>query len=117
MMHGRVIRPPAAGSVPVTVNEESISAITGARVVREGDYLAVVAEREWDAVRAAGQLQVGWSEVAPPFPAMDDLYEHIRRAPVVRESAGGGRGAGRTAGPGGSGSGAGPGGPDHPGGV
>ena len=93
MMHGRVVRPPVAGSVPVSVNADSISGISGARVVHEGDYLGVVAEREWDAVRAAEQLEVIWSDVAPPFPAMDDLYDYIRRAPVVRESAGGGRGA------------------------
>lgn len=93
MMHGRVVRPPVAGSVPVTVDAESIGAISGARVVREGDYLGVVAEREWDAIRAAQQLEVTWSEVEPPFPEMEDLYDHIRRAPVVRESAGGGRGA------------------------
>ena len=93
MMHGRVVRPPVAGSVPVSVNGDSIGAIAGARVVHEGDYLGVVAEREWDAVRAAQQLEVTWSEVEPPFPEMDDLYDHIRRAPVVRESAGGGRGA------------------------
>ncbi len=93
MMHGRVIRPPVAGSVPVSVNGDSIGAIAGARVVHEGDYLAVVAEREWDAVRAAQQLEVTWSEVEPPFPEMDDLYDHIRRAPVVRESAGGPWGA------------------------
>ena len=93
MMHGRVVRPPVAGSVPVSVNEDSIGAIAGVRVVREGDYLGVVAEREWDAVRAAERLEVAWSRVEPPFPAMDDLYDHIRRAPVVRESAGGGRGA------------------------
>lgn len=93
MMHGRVIRPPVAGSVPVSVNADSIGAISGARVVREGDYLGVVAEREWDAVRAAQQLEVTWSEVEPPFPEMEELYDYIRRAPVVRESAGGGRGA------------------------
>ena len=93
MMHGRVVRPPVAGSVPVSVNVDSISEISGVRVVHEGDYLGVVAEREWDAVRAAQQLEVTWSEVAPPFPEMDDLYDHIRRAPVVRESAGSGFGA------------------------
>lgn len=93
MMHGRVVRPPVAGSVPVSVNAGSISAISGARVIREGDYLGVVAEREWDAIRAAQQLEVTWSEVEPPFPEMEELYDHIRRAPVVRESAGGGRGA------------------------
>ena len=91
MVHGRVVRPPVAGAVPVAVDEDSIASIPGTRIVREGDFIGVVAEREWDAVRAAGQLDVGWSEVEPPFPQMDDLYEHIRRAPVVRESAGAGR--------------------------
>jgi len=91
MLHGRVVRPPVAGSVPAAVNEDSILSIAGARVVHEGDFLGVVAEREWDAIRAAKQLEVVWSEVEPPFPEMDDLYDYIRRAPVVRESAGGGR--------------------------
>ena len=59
--------------------------------MHEGDFLGVVAEREWDVIRAARQLEVTWSEVEPPFPEMDKLYTHIRRAPVVRESAGGGR--------------------------
>jgi CO/xanthine dehydrogenase Mo-binding subunit len=92
MMHGRVVRPPAAGCVPVSVNEASIRSIPGARAVHEGDYLAVVAEREWDAIKAVRQLEVVWSEATSPFPEMDDLYDHIRQAPVVRESAGGGRG-------------------------
>ena len=93
MMHGRVVRPPVVGSVPVSVNVDSIGDISGARVVHEGDYVGVVAEREWDAVRAAQQLEVTWSEVAPPFPDMEDIYDHIRRAPIVRESAGSGFGA------------------------
>ncbi len=93
MMHGRVIRPPTAGSVPLAVHEASVSAIPDVQIVREGDYLAVVAAREWDAIRAAQQLEVDWSESPASFPEMSDLYEYIRRAPVVRESAGGGRAA------------------------
>jgi len=91
MLHGRVVRPPVAGSVPVAVDAESISHISGARIVHEGDYLGVVAETEWAAIRAARELVVTWTDVDAPFPDMDSLYDHIRRAPVVRESAGGGR--------------------------
>ncbi|GIT15262.1 MAG: hypothetical protein CM1200mP36_10180 [Gammaproteobacteria bacterium] len=47
--------------------------------MHEGDFLGVVAEREWDAIRAARQLEVTWSEVEPPFPEMDELYSYIRR--------------------------------------
>lgn len=93
MLHGRVIRPPAAGSVPAGVDADSIGHIPGARVVHEGDYLGVVAEREWDAIRAARELDVTWTDVHAPFPEMESLYEHIREAPVMRESAGGGRAA------------------------
>src|SRR6185503_20481890 len=67
MLHGRVIRPPNAGCLPVTVDEGSIRGIPGARVVREKDYIAVVAEREWDAVRAQEALKVTWSAQCTPF--------------------------------------------------
>jgi CO/xanthine dehydrogenase Mo-binding subunit len=80
MLHGRVIRPPNAGCTPVAVDESSIRGIPGARVVREKDYLAVVAEREWDAVRAAEALKVTWTAQCTPFPPMEKLYQHIREA-------------------------------------
>jgi CO/xanthine dehydrogenase Mo-binding subunit len=78
MLHGRMIRPPVAGAVPVAVDEASIAAIPGARVVRRGDVLGVVAPREWDAVRAADALRIAWSEMPPPFPDQARLYDHIR---------------------------------------
>ncbi len=80
MLHGRVIRPPNAGCTPVSVDEGSIRSIPGARVIREKDYLAVVAEREWDAVRAAESLKVTWTAQCTPFPPMEKLYQHIREA-------------------------------------
>jgi CO/xanthine dehydrogenase Mo-binding subunit len=78
MLHARVIRPPNAGCTPVSVDEGSIRGIPGARVIREKDYLAVVAEREWDAVRAAETLKVQWTAQCAPFPPMEKLYQHIR---------------------------------------
>lgn len=80
MLHGRVIRPPSAGCTPVAVDESSIRGIPAARVVREKDYLAVVADREWDAVRAAESLKVTWTAQCTPFPPMEKLYQHIREA-------------------------------------
>src|SRR5215216_5382476 len=43
MVHGRMIRPAVAGSVPVKVDESSIKDIPGARVVWEKAFLGVVA--------------------------------------------------------------------------
>jgi len=80
MLHARVIRPPNAGCNPVSVDESSIKGIPGARVVREKDFLAVVAEREWDAVRAAERLKVTWTGECAPFPSMEKLHQYIREA-------------------------------------
>ena len=82
MVHGRVIRPPVAGATPVKVDESSITAFPGAKVVWDKGFLGVVADKEWDAVKAAQSLKVEWSETKPPFPNAGALYEHIRKAPV-----------------------------------
>jgi CO/xanthine dehydrogenase Mo-binding subunit len=83
MMHGRTIRPPAAGTVPSAIDEGSIRDLAGVRVVHNKGFLAVVAEREWDAVRAAERLKVAWSDAPAPFPRQDELYDHLRRAPAA----------------------------------
>ncbi|HET8919952.1 MAG TPA: molybdopterin cofactor-binding domain-containing protein [Xanthobacteraceae bacterium] len=82
MVHGRMIRPAVAGAVPVNVDENSIRDIPGAKVVWNQGFLGVVAEKEWDAITAAQQLKVTWSNAAPPFPDQASLYDHIRKAPV-----------------------------------
>jgi len=84
MLHGRVVRTPHAGSVPVKVDAASIKAFPGARVIHEKNFVAVVAEREWDAVSAARVLAVTWSEPTNPLPGADKLFDHIRAAKVVQ---------------------------------
>jgi CO/xanthine dehydrogenase Mo-binding subunit len=49
MLHARVIRPPRAACKIRGVDESSIKGIRGVQVVREKDFVAVVAPREWDA--------------------------------------------------------------------
>jgi CO/xanthine dehydrogenase Mo-binding subunit len=86
MVHGRVIRPAVAGSVPVKVDESSIKDIPGAQVVHQSGVLGVVAPKEWDAIKASQQLKVEWSKVEPPFPNQNALYDHIRKAPVRKQA-------------------------------
>jgi CO/xanthine dehydrogenase Mo-binding subunit len=86
MVHGRMIRPAIAGAVPVKVDESSIKDIPTAKVVWQNGFLGVVADKEWDAIRAATALKVEWSNAAPPFPPQTTLYDHIRStAPRHRE--------------------------------
>jgi nicotinate dehydrogenase subunit B len=81
MLHGRVVRPPGqraygAGAKPERIDENSIKNIP-ARIVRKGDFVGVVAEREWDAVKAARVLKVTWQETAA-LPGNADLFERMR---------------------------------------
>jgi nicotinate dehydrogenase subunit B len=83
MLHARVIRPPAHGATLVAVEESSLQAIPGARVVRVQSFLAVVADHEWDAVRAAGVLQTTWRAGAG-LPDHAKEFEAMRAGPIVR---------------------------------
>ena len=51
----------------------------GARVVRKGDFVGVVAEREWDAIKAARALKVTWQE-STALPGHADVFERMRAA-------------------------------------
>src|SRR5438874_862742 len=89
MLHGRMLRPPTAGALPVKVDEKSIAEIPGSKVIWEKGFLGIVAEKEWDAIKAAQKLKVEWSDAKPPFPDQAALYDHIRSAPVRKHEVGG----------------------------
>jgi CO/xanthine dehydrogenase Mo-binding subunit len=85
MLHARVIRPTRAACTVASVDEASVKKVKGARVVREKDFVAVLAEHEWDAVRASRMLKVNWNHAkSAPFPEMAALHDHIRKAPVAK---------------------------------
>ncbi len=81
MLHGRVVRPPSAGAELASIDEASVR---DARVVRRGNFVAVVAEREEQAIRAAQQLKAEWREKAS-LPRMGDLYEQMRGQAVSHD--------------------------------
>ena len=83
MVHARNVRPPFAGATLVSIDDASVRGIPGfVRVVSKGNYVAVVCEREEQAVRAARQLKVNWRKpTSAPFPASDDLFTYLRRTP------------------------------------
>jgi CO/xanthine dehydrogenase Mo-binding subunit len=83
MLHARVLRPPVVGAEPQSIDEASINHIPGARIVHQGAYLAVLADKEWNAIRAAEALKVTWTPVHTPLPDQADLYDHLRTAPAL----------------------------------
>ena len=85
MLHGRVVPPPAIGAELETVDEASIKAIPGiVKVVREGNFLGVVAQSEWSAIRAARDLKATWSEWKG-LPEQAKLYEYVRATKVAKD--------------------------------
>ena len=84
MVHARVVRPPAVGATLESVDEGSIKAIKGARVVRQGSFLAVVADSEWGAVKAARALKATWSKW-DGLPESSKLWEHVRSSKVAKD--------------------------------
>lgn len=83
MVHGRVVHPPAVGAKLQSVDESSIKDVAGViQVVREGDFLGVVASSEWGAIKAARTLKAAWSK-SETLPDQSKLWEHVRSTKVL----------------------------------
>ncbi|WP_371743817.1 molybdopterin cofactor-binding domain-containing protein [Mangrovicoccus sp. HB161399] len=89
MVHGHVVRPPYAGRDSgdfigrslISFDEAAVSCMPGfLAVVREGDFLAVVAETAHQAQRIAEALPANW-RMPPPAPDLSDLKHAIKAAP------------------------------------
>ncbi len=82
MVHARNVRPAFAGATLGSIDESSVANIPGfIRVISRGNYVAVICEREEQAIRAATQLKVEWKKPATaPFPASSELFNYMRSA-------------------------------------
>ncbi len=80
MLHARNVRPPLVGATLARIDESSVADVPGlVKVVSKGNYVAVVCEREEQAIRAARQLKVEWTPPAvKPFPPSEDLFKYMR---------------------------------------
>ncbi|WP_424630132.1 molybdopterin cofactor-binding domain-containing protein [Bradyrhizobium sp. SYSU BS000235] len=83
MLHARVVRPPSYGAKLDSVDLAAIDAMPGVmKTIRNGDFLAVVAKEEFQAVKAMRALAVSahWLE-KPSLPANKPLPDVIRAMP------------------------------------
>ena len=84
MVHARVVRPPSHGAQLKQVETAAVEKMPGVlRVVRNGSYLAVIAGREYQAVKALQALRraAQWEERAS-MPEPQALYQHLRSLPT-----------------------------------
>jgi nicotinate dehydrogenase subunit B len=73
MLHARVVRGPSFGTRLKTLDVASVTAMPGVvTVVRKGAFMAVVADREWNAIAALRRFQeADYERTAPPLPTSD----------------------------------------------
>ncbi|MDR6393321.1 molybdopterin cofactor-binding domain-containing protein [Paraburkholderia phenoliruptrix] len=81
MLFGRVVRPPRAGANLIDVDLERARSMPGVvAVVRDGDFLALAAEREEQAIAARAVLAnaARWSDAHADLPDVDALPAALR---------------------------------------
>ncbi len=83
MLHARVIRPPAFGAKLASVDESSVKDLA-VKVVRIGDFLAVVSDDEWTAVRGMRALKAQWSDWKG-LPDQQSLVQTLRNDPRIED--------------------------------
>ncbi len=85
MLHARVVRPPHPGARLVALDTGGVEKLPGVvRVVRDGSFLAVAAEREFQAIKAMRALAAAaqWQEAAATLPPQADVFAHLTRLPA-----------------------------------
>lgn len=85
MLHGRVVRPPRYGAKLENLHEGGAKTIPGVvAIVRDGNFVGVIAEREEQAIKARAALSAAarWSG-GTDLADTDKVYEHLLSLPSV----------------------------------
>lgn len=98
MLHGRVVRPYGVGAQLLRVDEAGLKNIPGfVQIVRERNFLGVVADTEWSAIQAAHRLGSKLHRKGPTdglakwsdwhdLAATDEVWDAVRKAPGKAQS-------------------------------
>jgi CO/xanthine dehydrogenase Mo-binding subunit len=88
MVHARNVKPPFACAKLTGIDESPVRNLPGfIKVVSKGNYVAVVCEREEQAIDVARKLKTTWEKPATaPFPASEDLFHYMRSATATSAS-------------------------------
>jgi nicotinate dehydrogenase subunit B len=83
MVHARIVRPPSYGAQLAECDTAAVEKMPGiVKVVRDGNFLAVVANKEFQAIKAMRALSAAakWMET-PSLPKQDDLFRVLVNLP------------------------------------
>ena len=83
MVHARIVRPPSYGAQLTECDTAAVEKLPGVvKLVRDGNFLAVVAKKEFQAIKAMHALSAAakWQET-PSLPKQDDLLRVLTHLP------------------------------------
>jgi isoquinoline 1-oxidoreductase len=101
MLYGRIVRPTTLNATLRSANTKAAEAISGVKVVVDGNFIGVAAPDQQTAARAASLIAVDWQSTAQS--SNGELFDLLRKpAPAPERRGGGGEGSGRGSRPQGS---------------
>ena len=77
MLYGRIVRPAALNSTLESSDTKAAEAMPGVVVVRDGDFIGVVAPDQQTAARAEKAIGVHWK--APGQPGAAELFDYLKK--------------------------------------
>ena len=84
MLHARMVRPPRYGAVLASLDEASVAAMPGVvKIVRDGNFVGVLAQGEWQAIVAMRALANGarWTG-GTALPDQATIFDTIQALPA-----------------------------------
>ena len=87
MLHGKVLRPSAFSSSLISLDIRKAETMKGVTVVREDDFIGLVAPNEHLADRAIEAIEAQWSH--PSQPSHEELFDYLKQHPVETRGWGG----------------------------
>lgn len=95
LAYGRVLRPRAMGSTLATLDASEARAMPDVTVVRDGNFVGVVAPSTHAASRAEAAIQATWARPTGAGPSSETIFDYLRHAEPPAGAGGeeGGRGS------------------------
>jgi isoquinoline 1-oxidoreductase len=77
MVFGKVVRPSGFNATLVSVDTSAAEKMPGVQVVRDGDFIGVVADDVWTATVAKGKIDAQWK--VPPQISDEQLFAELKK--------------------------------------
>jgi len=86
MLYGKVLRPPSFNATLVSADLKDAQAMAGVTAIRDGTFVAVAAQSQYQAEQALAAIRAEWKET--PQPSDKELFDLLKKNPQQGERPG-----------------------------